>query len=108
MSGCTLGNAFALSSLVVVSESCDVLRASTALSSLNAGRVILHVVSGTYSRLVPKTPRKICGTNCGTKPAKEGEVPHFLRKIGAPGWIPTSDLPLRRRALYAAELREHR
>lgn len=27
---------------------------------------------------------------------------------GAPGAIPTRDLSLRRRALYAAELREHR
>jgi hypothetical protein len=34
---CTLGNAFALSSLVVVSESGKVLRALTALPSLNAG-----------------------------------------------------------------------
>ena len=67
MSGCTLGNAFALSSLVAVSESGDVLRASTALPSLNAGW-----------------------------------------KFGAPGAIPTRDLSLRRRALYAAELREHR
>ena len=31
-----------------------------------------------------------------------------LRKSGAPGAIPTRDLPLRRRTLYAAELREHR
>jgi hypothetical protein len=29
-------------------------------------------------------------------------------KTGAPGAIPTRDLSLRRRALYAAELREHR
>jgi hypothetical protein len=29
------------------------------------------------------------------------------RKTGAPGAIPTRDLPLRRRTLYAAELREH-
>ena len=28
-------------------------------------------------------------------------------KNGAPGAIPTRDLPLRRRTLYAAELREH-
>ena len=27
--------------------------------------------------------------------------------IGAPGAIPTRDLPLRRRTLYATELREH-
>ena len=27
---------------------------------------------------------------------------------GAPGAIPTRDLPLRRRTLYAAELREHK
>ena len=32
---------------------------------------------------------------------------NFLRKSGAPGAIPTRDLPLRRRTLYAAELREH-
>jgi hypothetical protein len=30
------------------------------------------------------------------------------QKTGAPGAIPTRDLSLRRRALYAAELREHR
>jgi len=42
-----------ISCLVVVSESGDVLRAGTALPSLNAGRVIFHVVSGMYSRLVP-------------------------------------------------------
>ena len=29
------------------------------------------------------------------------------KETGAPGAIPTRDLPLRRRALYAAELREH-
>ena len=29
------------------------------------------------------------------------------RFYGAPGAIPTRDLPLRRRTLYAAELREH-
>ena len=29
-------------------------------------------------------------------------------KNGAPGAIPTRDLPLRRRTLYAAELREHK
>ena len=34
--------------------------------------------------------------------------PERLRKNGAPGAIPTRDLPLRRRTLYAAELREHR
>src|SRR6185369_16029794 len=38
----------------------------------------------------------------------ENGVPNFLRKIGAPGAIPTRDLPLRRRTLYAAELREHK
>ena len=61
MSGCTLGNTFALSSLVVVSESGDVLGASTALPSLNPDREIFHVASGTYSRLVPQTPGKIAG-----------------------------------------------
>ena len=30
------------------------------------------------------------------------------RKNGAPGAIPTRDLPLRRRTLYAAELRENK
>lgn len=30
-----------------------------------------------------------------------------IHKTGAPGAIPTRDLPLRRRTLYAAELREH-
>jgi hypothetical protein len=31
----------------------------------------------------------------------------IAQKTGAPGAIPTRDLPLRRRTLYAAELREH-
>ena len=31
----------------------------------------------------------------------------FAEVGGAPGAIPTRDLPLRRRTLYAAELREH-
>lgn len=56
MSGRTFGNTFALSGLVVVSESGKIFRALTALPSLNAGREIFHVVSGTYSRLVPQTP----------------------------------------------------
>ena len=56
-----LENAFARSSLVVVSESSNVLSARTALPSLNAGREIFHVASGTYSRLVPQTPEKIAG-----------------------------------------------
>src|SRR5689334_3235446 len=30
------------------------------------------------------------------------------RENGAPGALPTRDLPLRRRTLYAAELREHK
>src|ERR1051325_1456331 len=107
MSGCTFGNAFALSSLVIVSESGVVLCSLTALPSLNAGREIFHVVSGTYSRLVPQTPEKNCGTNCGTKPAMRRRGANFLREFGAPGAIPTRDLPLRRRTLYAAELREH-
>src|SRR5689334_3650615 len=84
MSGGTLGNAFALSSLVVVSESGDVLGASTALPSLNAGRVILHVVSGTYSRLVPKTPRKIAGQIAGQSLQKGGEVLISLGKLVPP------------------------
>lgn len=33
--------------------------------------------------------------------------PQPIGKNGAPGAIPTRDLPLRRRTLYAAELREH-
>ena len=33
---------------------------------------------------------------------------YFLKRTGAPGAIPTRDLPLRRRTLYAAELREHK
>jgi hypothetical protein len=31
----------------------------------------------------------------------------MIEWFGAPGAIPTRDLSLRRRALYAAELREH-
>ena len=65
MSGCTFGNAFARSSLVIVSESGNVLRALTALLSLNAGRENFHVASGTYSRLVPQTPGKIAGQIAG-------------------------------------------
>ena len=38
---------------------------------------------------------------------KGGEV-LIAQKTGAPGAIPTRDLPLRRRTLYAAELREHK
>ena len=53
---------------------------------------------------MPQTPEKIAGQIAG----QESEVPNFLRKTGAPGAIPTRDLPLRRRTLYAAELREHR
>ena len=60
----------------------------------------------TYSRLAPQTPEK-CGANCGAKPAMRRRGANFLRKTGAPGAIPTRDLPLRRRTLYAAELREH-
>ena len=107
MSGLTLGNAFALSGLVIVSESGDVLRARTALPSLNATREIFHVASGTYSRLVPQTPGKIAGQIAGQTAFEGGEVLIFLKKTGAPGAIPTRDLPLRRRTLYAAELREH-
>ena len=53
--------------------------------------------------------RKICsGQIAGDKIAFEGrEVLISPRKTGAPGAIPTRDLPLRRRTLYAAELREH-
>jgi hypothetical protein len=40
MRGYTFGNAFALSNLVIVSESGNVLPALTALLSLNAGREI--------------------------------------------------------------------
>ena len=106
MSGCTLGNAFALSSLVIVSESGNVLRALTALLSLNAGREILHVASGTYSRLVPQTPEKL-RDKLRDKPHLRRRGANSLRENGAPGAIPTRDLPLRRRTLYAAELREH-
>ena len=104
MSGCTLGNAFPLSSLGIVSQSGNVLRALTALLSLKAGREIFHGASVTYSRLVPQTPGKIAGQIA----FEGGEVSNFLRKNGAPGAIPTRDLPLRRRTLYAAELREHK
>ena len=70
----SLGNAFALSSFVVVSESSDVLGAGTALSSLNAGREIFHVASGTNSQLVPQTPRKIAGQIAGQTAFEGGEV----------------------------------
>ncbi len=33
---------------------------------------------------------------------------NLLINTGAPGAIPTRDLPLRRRTLYATELREHK
>jgi hypothetical protein len=39
--------------------------ATTALPSLNAGREIFHVASGTYSRLVPQTPEKFAGQIAG-------------------------------------------
>ena len=35
------------------------------------------------------------------------QAPLLKYDYGAPGAIPTRDLPLRRRTLYAAELREH-
>ena len=38
---------------------------------------------------------------------REAEFLISQGKTGAPGAIPTRDLPLRRRTLYAAELREH-
>ena len=53
---------------------------------------------GSYYRLQEKLRDKVC---------RGGEVPDFVGKTGAPGAIPTRDLSLRRRALYAAELREH-
>ena len=56
-----------------------------------------------FSRSGPHNSRK----NCGTKPAMRRRGSNFLRKNGAPGAIPTRDLPLWRRTLYAAELREH-
>jgi hypothetical protein len=37
----------------------------------------------------------------------ESEASRKPMGIGAPGAIPTRDLPLRRRTLYATELREH-
>ena len=52
--------------------------------------------------LVPQTPG-----NCGTSRIKGRRGSILLGKTGAPGAIPTRDLPLRRRTLYAAELREH-
>jgi len=91
VSGCTLGNAFALSGLVIVSEHGKLLRALTALPSLNASREIFHVASGTYSRFVPQTPGKFAGQSL----QKRGRGSNFLRKNGAPGAIPTRDLPLR-------------
>ena len=36
----------------------------------------------------------------------DGDLGH--KAGGAPGAIPTRDLPLRRRTLYATELREHK
>ena len=79
-------NAFALSSVVIVSESGEVLRALTALSSLNAGREIFHVASGTYSRLVPQTPEKIAGQIAGQTAFDVDEV---LISLG--NWCPRRD-----------------
>jgi hypothetical protein len=56
---------------------------------------------------VPQTPEKVAGQIAGQTAFDGSEVSNFLRKTGAPGAIPTRDLPLRRRTLYAAELREH-
>jgi len=47
--------------------------ALTALPSLNAGREIFHVASGTYSRLVPQTPEKIAGQIAGQTAFEGGE-----------------------------------
>ena len=56
-----------------------------------------------------RTFKRLCGTTPGRYRAsvvqKRGS--NFRRENGAPGAIPTRDLSLRRRALYAAELREH-
>ena len=49
--------------------------------------------------------------NCGIIAGQadyEGVEVLICSENGAPGAIPTRDLPLRRRTLYAAELREHR
>ena len=72
------------SGLVVVTESGNVLRALTALLSLNAGREIFHVASGTYSRLVPQTPEKIAGQIAGQTAFDGGEVPISLGKLVRP------------------------
>ena len=67
-------DSFALSSLVVVSESGKVFGALTALPALNACREIFHVASGTYSRLVPQTPRKFAGQIAGQIALREASV----------------------------------
>ena len=84
MSGSTFGNPFALFSLVIVSESGEVLRALTALPSLNAGREIFHVASGTYSRLVPQTPEEIAGQIAGQTAFERGRVLILLGKLVPP------------------------
>ena len=56
-----------------------------------------------------RTFKRLCGTTPGRYRASvvQRRASNFRKENGAPGAIPTRDLSLRRRALYAAELREH-
>jgi hypothetical protein len=62
-------DSFALSSLVVVSESGDVLRSGTALPSLNAGREIFTLSSGRIQGSCHRLQENLRDKACG-----EGEV----------------------------------
>jgi hypothetical protein len=60
--------------------------------TLRAMACAAEAVKGLRRASMNYTPDSVCAT----------------RKSGAPGAIPTRDLPLRRRTLYATELREHK
>jgi hypothetical protein len=80
MSGCTLGDAFALSSLVVISESGDVLRAGYRAS-------VVECWSTNFScclRYVFTARATDSKKNCGTKRAREGKAFNFLGKMVPP------------------------
>ena len=62
------------------------------VSSVSSGTIYLGPMKGNGEAILIHS---VCECVCGTV------------KNGAPGAIPTRDLSLRRRALYAAELREH-
>ena len=80
MSGCTFGNAFALSSLVIVSESGKLLRAVTALPSLKASREIFMLPPADIHGSCHRHQEKSAGQSL----RKGGEVLISLGKMVPP------------------------